>query len=537
MPFCNTYTQGVLWAGVFHLVVGENPENVQVHNPHSENQSFQTTLPPILPPPPLPPRTTAAQDLAIEHGMSTAKYHSSIAEAAVKEFLASSEVQEELTRCCSDFLPQPMRTNAGALLQRLRDEMKVVELVHNFNAKVDVQVNGTSHSPGDVNLTIAAQADYLYNVWELQVMGYMHNSGGDTSPEDSAETGMFGLPEFTGANNTPATWKEATDRVTYMAVNSRRIDMGNAIFGDISVVFSRRAVRNMTLMAPADTGLWEMSCNSSWPRLPRVEGRALNCSGWSGALAIASLEDFDHLFLPALRFWNGTLVGANQTARHTGPVVELANFVQRMMAPWDHVLSVERTEVLKYWEANILGAAKFPDTVQFIIGHFPTLFGSALGDALREWCERRGWVLVWALGVPRPVHGSMDDHWTTPLPYNRRVLDAVVLRRVAVVNATEIASESAVDAFSQQWEEVSRTRAAGSAPQVNWTHAFAKLPPVLAVEPITAGDCAEVGGPDQCVGVRTLPGGDGHRASTEQRLGRTPSRQCVCYGDSPNVDE
>eukprot|EP00041_Stephanoeca_diplocostata_P014362 m.260083 g.260083 ORF g.260083 m.260083 type:complete len:254 (+) comp19674_c0_seq4:137-898(+) len=187
-------------------------------------------------------------------------------------------------------------------------------------------------------------------------------------------------------------------------------------------------------------------------RLPRVEGRALNCSGWSGALAIASLEDFDHLFLPALRFWNGTLVGANQTARHTGPVVELANFVQRMMAPWDHVLSVERTEVLKYWEANILGAAKFPDTVQFIIGHFPTLFGSALGDALREWCERRGWVLVWALGVPRPVHGSMDDHWTTPLPYNRRVLDAVVLRRVAVVNATEIASESAVDAFSQQWE-------------------------------------------------------------------------------------
>eukprot|EP00041_Stephanoeca_diplocostata_P014361 m.260065 g.260065 ORF g.260065 m.260065 type:complete len:114 (+) comp19674_c0_seq2:90-431(+) len=86
-------------------------------------------------------------------------------------------------------------------------------------------------------------------------------------------------------------------------------------------------------------------------------------------------------------------------------------------------------------------------------------------------------------------------------------------------------------------QEVSRTRAAGSAPQVNWTHAFAKLPPVLAVEPITAGDCAEVGGPDQCVGVRTLPGGDGHRASTEQRLGRTPSRQCVCYGDSPNVDE
>lgn len=51
-----------------------------------------------------------------------------------------------------------------------------------------VQVNGSSRGPGDVNLTIAAEADYLYNVWELQIMGYMHNSGGDVSPEDSAET-------------------------------------------------------------------------------------------------------------------------------------------------------------------------------------------------------------------------------------------------------------------------------------------------------------------------------------------------------------
>lgn len=42
------------------------------------------------------------------------------------------------------------------------------------------------------------------------------------------------------------------------------------------------------------------------------------------------------------------------------------------VAPWQSVLSVERTEVLKYWEANILGTAKFPDTVS--VGRVPSVF-------------------------------------------------------------------------------------------------------------------------------------------------------------------
>lgn len=69
-------------------------------------------------------------------GVADAKSHSSTAAAAVKAFLASPEVQAELAHCCSDFLPAALRTNPDALLQRLRDEMKVVELVHNFNAQV-----------------------------------------------------------------------------------------------------------------------------------------------------------------------------------------------------------------------------------------------------------------------------------------------------------------------------------------------------------------------------------------------------------------
>lgn len=46
-----------------------------------------------------------------------------------------------------------------------------------------------------------------------------------------------------------------------------------------------------------------------------------------------------------------------------------------------------------------------------------------------DMCVGVAQVLVWALGVPATVHGSMNEHWTTVLPYNHRALDAVALTR------------------------------------------------------------------------------------------------------------
>ena len=50
------------------------------------------------------------------------------------------------------------------------------------------------------------------------------------------------------------TLAEAGQRPVYAAWNSRKVDVGNPMFGSISAIFAPDFVRNMTLIAPIDTG-------------------------------------------------------------------------------------------------------------------------------------------------------------------------------------------------------------------------------------------------------------------------------------------
>lgn len=111
----------------------------------------------------------------------------------------------------------------------------------------------------------------------MQLLYRLHSSkGGPESPEDSGEVGVFQCAPFSGPNYTPGSWAEASDRLVYTALNTRRVDMGNPMFGDVSIVFSRANVSAMTLIAPIDTGLYEMGCNQSGllrPTVPTVSER------------------------------------------------------------------------------------------------------------------------------------------------------------------------------------------------------------------------------------------------------------------------
>eukprot|EP01052_Picozoa_sp_SAG31_P013700 SAG31_NODE_831_length_11669_cov_3.410026_3_plen_365_part_00 len=86
---------------------------------------------------------------------------------------------------------------------------------------------------------------------------------------DVAEVGLFGFPEFENVtelsgNLVSYTLTEAIERPVYTAFNSRKVDVGNPMFGPISAVFAPDFMRNMTLIAPIDTGAWEGECNSSY---------------------------------------------------------------------------------------------------------------------------------------------------------------------------------------------------------------------------------------------------------------------------------
>ena len=87
---------------------------------------------------------------------------------------------------------------------------------------------------------------------------------------DVVEVGLYGFPPFSNSSaasyEAPTgslTFTEAVDRPIYTAYNHRKVDIGNPMFGHVCAVFAPNYVLNMTLIAPADTGAWDPSCNAS----------------------------------------------------------------------------------------------------------------------------------------------------------------------------------------------------------------------------------------------------------------------------------
>ena len=74
-------------------------------------------------------------------------------------------------------------------------------------------------------------------------------------------------------------YAEAAERPVYTALNILRVDLGSANYGSVGVVFSRHAVDPMLLLAPVDTGSWELRCNSSAPDWLKAQF-PVNCAPW-----------------------------------------------------------------------------------------------------------------------------------------------------------------------------------------------------------------------------------------------------------------
>ena len=227
--------------------------------------------------PPTPPPMTSLQ---VQYMARVERKAQAASEAAVPALLGAlddHEFRQTLTECCPDIA----QLKADELLAWYQRQTDVSEMVHNFNAAPPTA--GQHGHGGDPDLEVYENSTWFYNLWEPWVLNLTSASPG--GPEDAMEAGPFGLPEFKNGH-TPANLEEAEQRPVYTAFNNRMVDAGNPMFGDVSMVFSPDFVRPMTIIAPMDTGLWVMQCNTSanvFPHPPPCMDftNATTCShGW-----------------------------------------------------------------------------------------------------------------------------------------------------------------------------------------------------------------------------------------------------------------
>ena len=208
---------------------------------------------------PTPPPMTPLQ---IKYMQGVERKAQAASEAAVPELLGALDdpaFRETLTGCCPDIA----QLKADELLTWFQRQTAVSEMVHNFNAEPPTP--GQHGHGGDPDLDVYENSTWFYNLWEPWVLNLTTSNPG--GPEDAMEAGPFGLPEFKNGR-TPANLEEAEQRPVYSAFNNRMVDVGNPMFGDVSMVFSPDFVKPMTIIAPMDTGLWVMSCNQSANMFP-----------------------------------------------------------------------------------------------------------------------------------------------------------------------------------------------------------------------------------------------------------------------------
>ena len=247
---------------------------------------------------------------------------SASARAALLGKLGSQAMRDSLRACC----PDVAGLAPANLLQRVRDEVLVSEVVHNFCATSvpTGRFGGRCAQYGDFDLRVAPTAKSFYNAWTMQALNLTAPTPWNDGFMERAEVGMMGYPPFgcrgAGCVPSPAAAKE---RPVYAALNLDKTDMGFAALGTVAAVFKTSYIANMTLVSATDTGWWENLCNRSAPRGnpsasaahrgPHAAHRragasagVANCSALAGrppTFGTLHNESFDHLLLGNVEFW------------------------------------------------------------------------------------------------------------------------------------------------------------------------------------------------------------------------------------------
>lgn len=258
-------------------------------------------------------------------------------------------------------------------------------------------------------------------------------------------------------------------------------------------------------MAPLDTGLFEMSCNSTSNQSHYGHHMKLNCNTWKPPV-VGTLDHFDHIIIPGLAIWTTQF---DTTVEEQA--VKLFSRNSAFAGDYLNLSAVSMLDSLGYYETNILGNPRLPYGVSFLIGNFHTLFGTDAGRQLQLLAMHYSWPLVWGLGgMPNKKQISRSSMSTSrweesPMgswPGNQRILDPMAVA-AGVLNVT--IPISAEVAFTTIWAEVENRRKnplpIGLKHWSTWWEGLASSQTRLA--PVTAkAGCSE----DLCFGTNVESG-------------------------------
>jgi len=394
-----------------------------------------------------------------------------LSRAATPKVLAFFDIPEfrrGLQECC----PDAAHLSSQELLERFREEVRAAELAHSFPVDVgdvwaqDITVKLAEKYPWFLSEYAApmANGDTLSNVSELY---------------NFAEEKFFALQPF--ANATTPTWKEANERLLYIAQNLRQLDTGSLpTFGEVAAIFSNEYVKDMVAISPVDTGLYTMSCLSPKPMF----NMKFACKKWDGS--VGTYDYFDHVILPNFEVF---------TNHSNTTVIQEALSLFKRSAFAGKYTSIQNTsgdDGTRYYEANILGNPRFPDGVKFLVGNFPEIFGTSKMLEVQRLANQYSWPLVWALG-----NAGASEHSKATFRGNQRFLDPTVLATGAL-NATVAASSNS--SFWSVFRDVAMARSLTTPPTISqWEDWWAKLTlDQIQLAPLTARSCSK---PQHCVGT------------------------------------
>ena len=491
--------------------------------------------------PTIPQRQSSGQKAAFAAVAASAGGKSAGATKQLEALLGTGEFVAELGGCC----PELQNADPTELLQLYAEQVAVTEVAHGFWAVG--QQKGKTNQP-DVDLAKLENATWFYTMWTLPVLfpGYIDfwelvAGSCSLSFGAAAELRIFGLPAFEaeipripGAfpGGWPASARDgAESRLIYAVHNLRRHPHPTNAFGDVGIVFSPGLASETAILAPVDTGDYEVGCNHTafitqmcgacttqvdctnltralggvqrgctWSTgnntcsiaTPGNNGYNVNCSGWDNTgNEVGTIADHRHVLLDNILYHMPSTGPPRTHAQYLAQIFR-AMFDSNTTAFADP--KVDMATETTYFEADIAGSALFPHGVHFVIGQHSSLFGTEAGLQLQKWCLKWRWPLLWT-GATAGWFGRDD----TPGP--ARLLDPLVLLGSGVGhNLSSVASRS-IQAFNDSWTMADRS--SGS-----WAQLAQALPPELAVGAMRRGRCAK---PEKCVALQVSTGG------------------CVCY--------
>jgi len=269
--------------------------------------------------------------------------------------------------------------------------------------------------------------EFLLNLWEPSLLDVPMaarqglNDHGNLSKHphevwDAVQQQIFGCDPFTGHKGMPANFTEAANRIVYTALNFHRNPLGNTPnFGTFSAVMRPSFVADKIMFTPTDSAKYH-------DQIP-------HCTLWPGCVP-GTIADHYHILLSWMALAGNVFPPQHKASLCSDQMDMIHSMVcprpPPTVNPSPPASAAQCGAEGKYWEADILGTARYPESVKFIAASFTDYFGNNVGMQLRDFCARHNWALLWVLYADDKNKNCLDP---------RRLIDPVVIANTTA-NAT-----------------------------------------------------------------------------------------------------